>query len=101
MALKIRKKYLVLLLVFISIVSYLFWGPLFPWNPFKIGYLKIPASKATVYVNDLTDKDSVVYHINEIIQEEEEFHGLKYVDPFKIVVLNKESNNKRYLPTLN
>jgi len=101
MALKIRKKYLVLLLVCMSIVSYLFWGPLFPWNPIKIGYIKIPASKATVYVNELTDKDSVFYHINEIIQEEEKFHGLEYVDQFKIVVLSRESNNKRYLPWLN
>ena len=88
------------MLVLVSLIFYLFWGPLFAWNPIKIGYKKIPVYKATVYVNDLTEKDSVVYHINEIIQEEENFHGLTYVDHFKIVVLKKESNNKRYLPWL-
>ena len=86
---------LVLLLVLVSIVFYLFWGPLFPWNPVKIGYTKISSSKATIYVNDITENDTVVYRIQEIIKKEEEFHDLHYVDNFKIVVLNKESNNKR------
>lgn len=98
---KTKKSYLVLLLVLACITFYLFWGPLFPWNPVKIGYTKINSQKATIYVNDITEKDSIVYQIQEIINNEEAFHGLHYVDNVKIVVLNKESNNKRYLPWLN
>ena len=83
-----------------GLVFYLFWGPLFPWNPIKIGYEKIDLSKGTVYINELTEKDSVVYRLDEILLEEEKFHDLKYVDNFKIIVLNKDSNMKRYLPWL-
>lgn len=96
---KTKKKYWALL-VLVIIISYLLWGPLFPWNPVKIGYKKISSKKATVYINDITEKDSVVYRINEIISEEEKFHNLKYVDGISIIILNKESNMKRYLPWL-
>ena len=78
---------MVLLLVLVIIISYLFWGPLFPWNPIKIGYKKLTSSKATIYINHITERDSVVYRINEIILEEEKFHDLKYVDDFKIIIL--------------
>ena len=101
MILKTKNIYLIFLLGLVSIVIYLFWGPLFPWSPIKIGYTKINSAKATVYVNDITEKDSVVYRIQKIINKTEEFHDLQYVDNFKIIVLDKESNNKRYLPWLN
>ncbi|MFQ6676706.1 MAG: hypothetical protein ACE5D0_00150 [Fidelibacterota bacterium] len=97
---KIKKIRLLLAAVLLSLVFYLFWGPLFPWNPIKFGYEKISALKATVYVNNFTERDSSVYHIDQIMQEEENFHGLTYVNHLTIVVLNKESNNKRYLPWL-
>jgi len=45
---------------------------------------------ATIYISDITEKDSVVYRINWDNMEEEKFHDLKYVDDFKIIVLNKE-----------
>lgn len=96
---KAKKKYWVLL-IFIIILIYLFWGPLFPWNPIKIGYTKISSSKATIYIDEITQNDSVVYRINELIHEEEKFHNLTYANNFKIVVLSKESNMKRYLPWL-
>lgn len=101
MAVKIKKKYLILLLVLAIILLYLFWGPLFPWSPIKIGYTKISSSKVTIYVDDITENDSVVYRIQEILDKIEEFHGLHYVNNFRIVVLGAESNNKRYLPWLN
>jgi len=97
---KIKKRYLVSLLLLVIIVSYLFWGPLFPWNPIKIRYKKINTSKATLYIKNITEKDSVVFNIDRILQEEENFHGLKYVDDFKIIILDKNSNMKRYLPWL-
>jgi hypothetical protein len=59
------------------IVSYLFWGPLFPWNPLKIGYKKIESSKATVYITDYDD-ENVVYQLDEIILAGENFHGIEF-----------------------
>ncbi len=84
----------------IIILFYLFWGPLFPWSPLKIGYTKITTPKADLYISDFTDADSIVYRIGEIIEEEEKFHNLKFADDFRIIVLNKNSNLKRYLPWL-
>jgi hypothetical protein len=97
---KIKPRYLVVLLIFVIIISYLFWGPLFPWNPVKLGYKKIKSSKAVIYINEMTERDSVVYLIDELILEEEKFHDLKYVADFKIIILDKDSNMKRYVPWL-
>lgn len=95
-----RKKFrnIIIPSVFVVIVFYLFWGPLFPWSALKPGYKKIRSTKATVYIKNMTDRDSVVYRIDEVIWEEENFHGLKYQDNFRIVVLDAESNMRRYLP---
>lgn len=97
---KVKKRYWVLTFGLLILIVYLFWGPLFPWNPIKSGYEIISSSKATVYFSDLSERDSVVYHIEEIIREEEKFHDLKYADDFKIIILKKDSNMKRYLPWL-
>lgn len=94
--LKHRKK-IFILVILVLVVSYLFWGPLFPWNPIKIGYKKIESSKATVYITDYNRED-VIYDFDEIIEEEEKFHGLRFKEKFKVIILGKESNMKRYLP---
>ena len=100
MKVKTRKGNLILLFVSVITTIYLFWGPLFPWNPVMIGYSTISTPKATIYINGLSENDSVVYHIDKIKQAEESFHGLKYTDDFKIIILDKDSNMKRYLPWL-
>ena len=100
MQVKIKKTYVIISAVLLIVTCYLFWGPLFPWNPIKSGYTKIASEKATIYISDITQRDSVVYHIDEIIQEEELFHDLNFVDEFKIIILNQDSNMKRYLPWL-
>lgn len=91
------RKIILFLIAILLILSYLFWGPLFPWNPIKIGYEKIESSKATAYITDYNGEE-VVYKLDEIIQEEEKFHDLKFKEKFKIIILGKESNMKRYLP---
>ncbi|MFC2115480.1 peptidase MA family metallohydrolase [Bacteroidota bacterium] len=96
MKIRSRKK-LLFLAFFLPVVLYLFWGPLFPWNPLKFGFKKIASSKANVYITDFNG-ESVVYKLNELIQEEEEFHALKFKEKFRIIILGKESNMKRYLP---
>lgn len=93
-----RKRTFFLLLVSVSIVGYLFWCPLFLWNPLKIGYEKITSPKATVYISELSVRDSVVYRMDEILREEEKFHALHYVDNFVIIILNENSDMRRYLP---
>jgi len=100
MKMKIRLKSVLLLSAFMLIILYLFWGPLFPWNPVKIGYEKIRSGKAIIYITSPTEGDSIVYKIDEIIQEEEKFHDLNYTDDFKVVIVNKSSSMKRYLPWL-
>ncbi len=97
---KFKPIYLAFLFFLVIILYYLFWGPLFAWNPIKIGYKKIKSSKAVIYINEMTERDSVVYRIDQIILEEEKFHDLKYVDDFKIIILDKDSNMKRYVPWL-
>ncbi len=97
---KDRTVVIALLSILAIVILYLFWGPLFPWNPLKIGYQRIPADKAMLYIRDFTERDSAVYRIDEIIREEEAFHDLEYSKPFKIVVLGKDANMKRYLPWL-
>ncbi|MCD4735986.1 MAG: hypothetical protein K8R53_08085, partial [Bacteroidales bacterium] len=98
MRIKSNKKYFILIFILL-VVLYLFWGPLFPWSPLKLGFKKIESSKATVYITDFND-ESVVCNLDEILQEEEKFHGLKFRERFKIIILGKESNMKRYLPWL-
>jgi hypothetical protein len=85
--------------LFLLVVLYLFWGPLFPWNPLKFGFQKIESSKATVYITEFNG-ENVVYKLDEILQEEEEFHGIEFNEKFRIIILGKESNMKRYLPWL-
>ncbi len=95
------KKYQLLLMIgFLFLLCYLFWGPLFPWNPVKIGYQEIASSKATVYIKNIQEKDEVLYRLDNIISELEELHDLKYNSSFKIIVLDEDSNMKRYLPWL-
>ena len=96
MRIRYRKKH-IFFAILLLFVLYLLWGPLFPWNPVKPGYKKIESENATVYITEF-DGDSVVYKLDEIIQEEEAFHGLEFKEKFRIVVLGKESNMKRYLP---
>jgi hypothetical protein len=98
--LKSNPKFYLLLLLFTSIIIYLFWGPLFPWNPIKPDYEKIASAKVTIYITERTENDSVVYKIGEILREAEQFHDLKYVDNIKIIIVDKESNMKRFLPWL-
>ena len=95
---KFKKRYIFLIL-FLLIVLYLFWGPLFPWSPVKPGFIKVESSKATTYITK-NEGDSVVYAIDEIIHEAEEFHDLSFKKKFKIIILGSKSNMKRFLPWL-
>jgi hypothetical protein len=78
---------------------YLFWGPLFPWNPLKPGFKKFESSSVTVYITEFNGED-IVFKIDEILREEEDFHGIGFKKKFKIIILGKESNMKRFLPWL-
>jgi hypothetical protein len=94
------KKWLIwtIAIVVIAIIILLFRGPLFPWSPLKPGFTKIESTGTTLFINKMAGKDSIVYDLDNILLREEEFHGLTYQDNIRIVVLDKESNMKRYLP---
>ena len=96
MKIKSRRKFFFLTFLLL-VVLYLLWGPLFPWNPLKFGFKKIESPKATVYITDFNG-ENVVYKLDEILQEGEKFHGMGFKEKFKIIILGKESNMKRYLP---
>ncbi len=94
------KKRYVFLFIFCLLLLYLFWGPLFPWSPIKIGYKKIETEKSTLYIKDMSQGDEAVTRLDEIIAAAEAWHDLAYKEKFKIVVLDKNSNMKRHVPWL-
>ena len=97
---KVRKRNLLGLVLLGGALFYLFWGPLFPWSPYKPGYIKIEAKKGNVYITDPEERDSVVFKVDEIVQLAEEFHDLEFRSNFRIMVLPIDADMKRYLPWL-
>jgi hypothetical protein len=65
----------------------------------KRGFEKIDSPKATIYITDYNNEDDL-FKLEDLLREEEEFHGLKFKEKFKIIVLGKDSNMKRFLPWL-
>jgi len=97
MKIKIKKRYIILTFLVLLLV-YLFWGPLFPWSPIKPGFHKIESDQVTVFIDNFSKKDSLLYDIKQIMSGEEAFHGLKFKDKVKIIILSEDSNMKRFLP---
>lgn len=95
---KLKVQYKILLIILTILVLYLFWGPLFPWNPIKIGFTEINTLKANIFIKNISKKDSALYKIDEIIQNLEGIHDLEFQSDFKIIVLDRDSDMKRYLP---
>lgn len=84
----------------VALLVYLLWGPLFPWSPIKPGFQKIPASNAHIFIQNMTPADSIVYHIDGILEEEALFHQLQYQDKCTILIVDPETNMKRFAPWL-
>ncbi len=79
----------VLLLLIITLICMAFLsGPLFPWSPIKIGYVKQAFSRASVYFPVYTICPSKGIGIEEIMSEAEEFHGLEFQGRIKIIFCN-------------
>lgn len=96
-----RKKLLYIIAAFtLSLLTYLFWGPLFPWSPVKRGFQRIPSSKANVFIQNMTASDSIVHEIDKILEDEEIFHQLKYQDKVTILIVDPETSMKRFAPWL-
>jgi hypothetical protein len=93
-----RRRTLIVILVTLTIITlYLFWGPLFPWNPIKTGFIKIESPRVTAYITDYNNEYEIDI-LEDLLREEEEFHGLNFKEEFRIVVLGEKSNMKRFLP---
>ncbi len=95
---KLKPFYLVIGIAVILLAGYLFWGPLFPWSPLKPGFTKLHVPGAKVFIKDPAGGDSVLYRLDDILLEAENFHGLEYQEKIRIVVLNHGANMQRYLP---
>jgi hypothetical protein len=96
-----RRKAAYLVTIFIIVFgTYLFWGPLFPWSPFKPGFQRIQASRANIFIQNFADSDSIVYSIDELMVEVEQFHDLLYSDKVNIVIADSNTNMKRFAPWL-
>ena len=97
----LKKKIIYIVAIFsMGLLFYLFWGPLFPWSPIKPGFQKIPSSKSNVIIQNMTLSDSIVYHIDDILEEEEIFHQLNYADRVTIIIVDPNTNMKRFAPWL-
>ncbi len=83
-----------------ALMMWLFWGPLFVFSPIKIGYDTIKLSKVDIFVEDKLNIDPTLLRIEEIMREEEEFHGLNYRKKINIVIMNDNSEFKRFIPWL-
>lgn len=93
-----RKRNYVIGFLVIGVMIYLFRGPLFPWCPVKFGYRKVSTASAKLYIQNFSQRDSAIFRLEKIIAETEQFHDLKYMDDFKIIILDEDSNMKRFLP---
>lgn len=76
----------VVLFFFVLILCFSFLsGPLFPWSPIKIGYDSEDFQRATVYFTDGTGCPDDCTFIDDIMEDVERFHGLKFKDRVKII----------------
>lgn len=87
-------------IISMGLLFYLFWGPLFAWSPIKPGFQKIPSSKANIYIQNMTSSDSIVFHIDTILDEEETFHKLSYQKKCTIIIVDPTTSMKRFAPWL-
>ena len=92
------KKYYIILFILLLLIIYLFWGPLFPWSPIKPGYEHFASSKISLSIKERTAQDSVVLRMDQVIKDEETFHGLKFKSRVRIIVTGKNSNIRRFTP---
>jgi len=73
-------------LVFVFLVGFAFVsGPLFPWSPVKIGYDCKEFKRASVIFPNGTTFPNDCLDIDNIMDDVERFHGLKFEDRVKII----------------
>ncbi len=87
-----------LTLLGILLILALLWGPLFPWGP-KLGYVKENHNKVVLIAKDKSDFASIS-NIDQIIKDEEDFHGLAYKHKVKIIFVENRREWKRFMPYL-
>lgn len=95
---QISRKYYIISFFLLLLIIYLFWGPLFPWSPIKPGYEHFTSSKISLSIKERTEEDSVVLRMDQVIKDEEAFHGLKFKSRVRIIVTGKNSNIRRFTP---
>jgi hypothetical protein len=76
----------------------LFWGPLFPWNPWKPGYRAIRSEKAVIFTRRPERLTPAYKEIDSYMAEAEKTFDLKYHEPVKVIVGYSELRRRLFLP---
>ena len=93
------KKFILFSFLFVLLV-YLFYGPLFPWSPVKIGFKAYKVDHLKVFVHKVMEQKVSGIDFDEILNHIEETHGLEFQKSIRIVVLDENSSMKRFVPWL-
>ena len=86
------------ILLIVSLVWALVWGPLFAWGP-KWGYVREEHNGVILFAKDKELFNSIS-DIDQIMSEEEDFHGLEYKRKVIIVFANNKWEWKMFFPYL-
>lgn len=82
----------------ITFVVYLFWGPLFPWLPFKFGYKSLKYENATIYILDKDKLENDYQNIDELMRGAEQRYDLKYNRHLNVFICLSKNEILRFTP---
>lgn len=96
---RLKKVLIIIAILLIILLVWAFiWGPLFAWGP-KWGYAHEEHGKAILYSKDKTLLNSIS-DIDQIMNDEEAFHGLKYKQKVIVVIADNKWEWKMFFPYL-
>jgi len=81
-----------------SLALALLYGPLIPWSPVKPGYRSASFARADVYFNQAETLPADYRLIDQMINEAEEFHHLKFHRRMKVIACKDWGSCKRCVP---
>ncbi len=89
-------------LLFFMLLALAFpFGPLFPWSPVKLGYHTINYARADVSVTKAQPIESEFAALDQLMNEAEAFHQLRYQRRIKVIGCKDWGTCKRGMPWMN
>ena len=97
---KLRRKLVtVTALLFFMLLALAFpFGPLFPWSPVKLGYHTINYARGDVYVAEAQPAETDYALLDQLMNEAETFHQLRYQRRIKVIGCQDWGTCKRGMP---